>query len=180
MLRYVFRDCSITSLTVKLSYYNLITSTKFERDPYFWISTGLLNAFNASLRLLINFTSTWFLMFSMVFPKTAVFINLKNSFSDSFLVFVYSFVLSLMCFFNQGSFLKLILLWIFLILEPRLRYCFSVLWLSMYFSSSFRFLISFSTLLVINLSGASGKLLCKSWSSFGYLRFTSRMQEISL
>ena len=115
MLRYVFRDCSITSLTVKLSYYNLITSTKFERDPYFWISTGLLNAFNASLRLLINFTSTWFLMFSMVFPKTAVFINLKNSFSDSFLVFVYSFVSSLMCFFNQGSFLKLILLWIFLI-----------------------------------------------------------------
>ena len=115
MLRYVFRDCSITSLTVKLSYYNLITSTKFERDPYFWISTGLLNAFNASLRLLINFTSTWFLMFSMVFPKTAVFINLRNSFSDSFLMFVYSFVLSLMCFFNQGSFLKLILLWIFLI-----------------------------------------------------------------
>lgn len=30
------------------------------------------------------------------------------------------------------------------------------------FLSSFRFLISFSTLLVINLSGASGKLLCKS------------------
>lgn len=40
---------------------------------------------------------------------------------------------------NQGSPLKLIPVWIFFILKPRSKYCFSVLWWTIYLSLSFTF-----------------------------------------
>ena len=63
---------------------------------------GFAESFNVLLRLLINHTSTQFLMFSIVFPTKELLIDLKNSVSNSLFAFSCSFVFSSMCFFSRG------------------------------------------------------------------------------
>ena len=84
------------------------------------------------------------------------------------------FMLSSMYFFKH------IPLWIFFIFNLRSRNYLRLLWWTMYLSLSYRFGISLSTLLIINLWGASGQLLWLSWSSLEYSRSTLKMQGIDL
>ena len=84
------------------------------------------------------------------------------------------FMLSSMYFFKH------IPLWIFLVFNLRSRNYLRLLWWTMYLSLSYRFGISLSTLLIINLWGASGQLLWLSWSSLEYSRSTLKMQGIDL
>ena len=90
------------------------------------------------------------------------------------------FMLSSMYFFNQSFSFKHIPLWIFLIFNLRSRNYLRLLWWTMYLSLSYRFMISLSTLLIINFWGASGQLLWLSWSSLEYSRSTLKMQGIDL
>ena len=55
------------------------------------------------LALLTNLTSIRFLMFSIVFPKTELFISSKKPFLNSFVVFAWRFVLSSRLFFEAYS-----------------------------------------------------------------------------
>ena len=64
---------------------------------------GFAESLCASLRLLTNLTSIRFLMFSIVFPKTELFISSKKPFLNSFVVFARRFVLSSRLFFEAYS-----------------------------------------------------------------------------
>ena len=61
----------------------------------------------------MSFTSTLFLISSVVLPKTLLFISLKKSFSNEFLVVVRFCVLKSMYCFNQGDCLNCNALWTF-------------------------------------------------------------------
>ena len=61
----------------------------------------------------MSFTSTLFLISSVVLPKTLLFISLKKSFSNEFLVVVRFCVLKSMYSFNQGDCLNCNALWTF-------------------------------------------------------------------
>ena len=72
--------------------------------------------------LVTSLTSTLFLRFSIVLPKTLLFISFKKSFSNEFLACFLFLVLKSMYYFSQGDWSNFSTLWIFLILRPRFKY----------------------------------------------------------
>ena len=66
--------------------------------------------------------STRFSIFSIVLPKTQLFISLKKSFSKLFFAYVLSLVLRSIYFFNHALSSNLIPWWIFVIFKPRRSY----------------------------------------------------------
>ena len=78
----------------------------------------------------INFLLMWvqyFLPFSIVFPKTALFITLKMSFSNLFFAFLLSLVFISVYGFSKAFWLNLITLWIFFKSAPWFVDCFKFL-----------------------------------------------------
>ena len=70
----------------------------------------------------------------MVFPRTALFLNLKKSLSKSFYVFFLKFVIISIYVFNQAFGLNLIILCIFLNTNPWFNACFKFLLFKTYSS----------------------------------------------
>ena len=66
----------------------LCTATRFSLKILLLMYVGLEDIFNSLFLSVTNLTSTRFLRFSIVFPKTELFINLKKSFSKAFLALV--------------------------------------------------------------------------------------------
>ena len=89
----------------------MITQTKHRcHDEFAYLCLliyGSKFGFDASFLViflsLTNLTSTLFEIFSIVFPKTELFISLKKSFSKSFFAFALDFVLRLIHFSNMVS-----------------------------------------------------------------------------
>ena len=110
----------------------------------------------------------FFLTFSIVFPKTALFICLKKSFSESFFASVLSLLLISMYGFNHSSWLKLITLWTFFKIKPWFKASFKLFVLITYSLLSSKLVTNFSTFPSFFLSGKNGKSL---WSSCNLIRY---------
>src|SRR6266536_2059956 len=166
------------------------TATKFSLNILPFIKVGFdtyLVNFSSSV---INLTLILFRTFSMVFPKTLLFMSLKKSFSNSFLACFLFSVLKSMYFFIQGFWLNSNTLCIFVIINPASTACLRFLSCITYFSLSLRFGISlvnlphlmlcFAAILLEysdNISGVTtpcsgqyGYSLCKTCNSLGYFK----------
>ena len=110
--------------------------------------------------LLLRLLQAWylcFLIFSIVFPKNALFISLKKSFSKSFFAFFHSFVFISMYDFSKATLINLITLCSFFKTNPWYNACFKlILWIIIRF---FYVNKSFSIFSIFILSGKKGKSL---------------------
>ena len=96
-------------------------------------------------KLVTNFMFLCFLMFSMVFPKTTLFISLQKSFSKSLATAVLTFVLKSIYSFIQADCLNSIALWICSYTNPCFSACSSALMWIMYLFLYYKLEINFST-----------------------------------
>ena len=142
------------------------------------ITVWFCHTFFSDVWLLTNRIFTRFRTFSIVLPKTLLFMSLKKSFSNSFCALEWRFVFNSIYGFNHAFSSKEIPRWIFVSFKPRSKYCFKFLWWRTYFFFSFRLGISFSTLLISIRSGARWYSLCKSLSFFEYSKSTSRIHPL--
>jgi len=142
------------------------------------IKVWFCRAFFQRLWLLTNRIFTRLRIFSIVFPKTLLFMSLKKSFSNSFCALERRFVFNSMYGFDHAFSSKEIPRWIFVSFKPRSKNCFKFLWWRTYFFFSVTLGIRFSTLLISIRSRASGYSLYKSWSFFGYSKATSRIHPL--
>ena len=109
-----------------------------------------------------------FLTFSIVFPKTALFINLKKSFSKPLFAFYLSLVLISINSFSQPFWLNLINLWTFFKNNPWFNgYCKFLRWIA-YIDFLYKVVTSFSIFSSFPLSGKNGKSL---WISCNFSEY---------
>ena len=95
-------------------------ATRFSSNMLQCLKLGFAAGFFAFFSLLTSLMSTRFLIFSIVWPNTELFMSLKKSFSNSLFAFDLKLVFRSMYFFNHGLSSNLIPLCIFIIFSPRL------------------------------------------------------------
>ena len=127
-----------------------------------------------------NFMSLWFLIFSIVFPKTELFISVKKSFSNSFFAsFLYLLFIS-MYVFNHTFWLNWITLRTFFSFKPWFSACFKALMWITYFSLSSMLQISFSTFSTFFRSGRNDTSLWLLSNAYEYSVSNSRKYPVLL
>ena len=166
-------------LNTCLVFFMLIATRSSENMEMAW-KFGLAISLSTSSLSLTSLTSTRFLMFSMLFPNTELFISLKKSFSKSFFALVLRLVFMLMYSASQLDSWNVMALWILVNFNPKDKYSFRVSWWTTYFVLLFKLGTSFSTLPSVSLSGARGHSLCRSWSTVGHSRSTSRIHGMEV
>ena len=155
----------------------MCTATRFSSNTVQWSKFGFAAHFFSGFWLLTNRIFTRLRIFSIVLPKTLLFMSLKKSFSNSFCALGRRFVFNSMYGFNHAFSSKEIPRWIFVSFKPRSKYCFKFLWWRTYLFFSFKFGISFSTLLISIRSEASGIHCANHEASLG---IPSQLQEYIL
>ena len=105
--------------------------------------------------------SLWYLTFYIVFPKIALFINSKKSFSKSFLASVLNLIFISMYGFKRASWLNWIILCTFFRTNPWFNACFNDFIWRKFFSLSLILQKSLLHFLIFILTDKNGKSLRK-------------------
>ena len=121
------------------------------------------------VNFLTSLISLCFLTFSIIFPKTELFINLKKPFSKSCFAFYLRSVFISIYGFSQAFWLNLITLWTFFKANPWFNPCFKFLMCRTYSVLSCKLSTSFLTFSIYILSGKNSKSLWGLWNSFSVL-----------
>ena len=127
-----------------------------------------------------NLVSLYFLIFSIVFPKTELFISLNKSFLNSVFASFLNLVFISIYSFNYASWLNWITLCTLFSINPWFSACFKALMWMTYFSLSSILQTSFSTFSNFFLSGKNGNSLWRPNNFLGYSTSTSRKYPTSL
>ena len=149
-------------------------ANKFSENCFFVWEFGSETKLILLFFVVTNLISLWVLIFSIVFPNTELFINLKKSFSNSFFASFLNLVFISIYDFNHAFCWDLITLCTVFNFAPLINACFKALMCMTYFSLSSILQPSFSTFSNFFLWGKIGGSL---WDSHNVLDTLYLLQE---